>query len=139
MLYAVGEVERLTYEVKHSVSNESIALMSINNVIATKQYYRMTYVPSLLLLGLLSTLIGALVPLVLIVIKIRTRAVQSWRDVNALRLVIDSAEGLCLETEILGSQGAIAAAQEKIAKNTSVRYSETEDINYNIVLRTITP
>ncbi|KAK8074800.1 hypothetical protein PG997_009463 [Apiospora hydei] len=135
LLYAAGEIERLAYETRHanaSSSGSSLEGDDDNSAAAapthavratmTREAYRMTYVPLLLLCGLLSAFAAALIPFGLLVHGRRTNGVRTWREVNTLQLMADTAAALRDEYFVEQMRTAGPAGSGKLARTAQVRY-----------------
>ncbi|KAK7984956.1 hypothetical protein PG996_005809 [Apiospora saccharicola] len=127
LLYAAGEIERLAYETRNNANatsspGGSAAATHDVRATTTREAYRMIYVPLLLLCGLLSVFMAALIPFGLLVHGRRTNSVKTWREVNTLQLVADTVTGLHDEyivdqMEIAGPDGS-----GKLARTAKVKY-----------------
>lgn len=99
-LYASGEAQRIFYEV--AASNTSAShnppefFVEVPSV-ATTQRYRITIVPILLLLGLLALILAGVITAALMVFTWKTTSTRSFRRVDEVRLLVDSA--LLLRTD----------------------------------------
>ena len=125
-LFAAGEIERIAYEVKNANSTLIDTESSSLRVQATEsgQRYRMTYVPLILLAGLLSVLFAASISLALILISQGTMSYRTWRDVDTLRLMVDIVDGLHLHPDLKDLHGLSDDEMEERAKLCKVHYSE---------------
>lgn len=93
-LYASGEAQRISFEI--AASNTSTDPADFDHVSAsvTLQLYRIVYIPALLLLGLLG-LIGATAVTAAMMWHSRdSHSSKIGREVDTLRLLVDSAAGL---------------------------------------------
>ncbi|KAI4165246.1 MAG: hypothetical protein LQ342_001114 [Letrouitia transgressa] len=106
-LYAAGETERISYEIKNQVLR-----------------YRMTYVPLILLSGILSIFFAASLSLSLILSSRRTVSYRMWRDVDSLRLLVDSVNGLRFDPILKDLHDLSNEEMEKRAKLYRVQYSQ---------------
>jgi hypothetical protein len=96
-LYTSGETQRILYEVAASSKNTSRRLpqYTINvPAFAMQQQYRITYVPSILLMGLLCLLGASAVTGAMVVHARKSFSVRAHRQVNVVRLLLDSVIGL---------------------------------------------
>ena len=131
-LYAVGATERIAYEIKNAVPKGDNSSFQAQATLSDLRY-RMTYMPLILLVGLLSALFAALIYLGLAISSRATTSFQTWRDVDSLRLVVDSADGLRggpgLEVQRLGKEELDVWAQKFL-----VRYSK-ESVNSKAAIK----
>ncbi|KAK0647219.1 hypothetical protein DIS24_g7923 [Lasiodiplodia hormozganensis] len=101
-LYASGEVQRLTYEVAASsgnaTRNEPGFFYPLSGT-ETEQHYRITYVPSILLVGLISMLGAAGVTAAMALFAWRSVSGRGFRRVDPVRLLVDGVVGLRGEVE----------------------------------------
>lgn len=135
LLYATGEAERIVFEVKQATNTSSSGDSEVKPIqtMVKSQHYRITYVPPLLLLGLLSTLAAAVMTLFISLRAMRSHSFKAWRDVDTLRLLIDGVEGLHAESSIQQVQTAKNKRQESVARNMGVRYALSDQ--NDVVLR----
>ncbi|KAK8193882.1 hypothetical protein HDK77DRAFT_490736 [Phyllosticta capitalensis] len=129
-LYASGEVQRITYEVAASTNNASRNpsnfFVNVSGT-ALEQRYRITYVPSILLLGLLCLLVAGIITMGMALYTWKSLSGRSFRQVNVLRLLLDSVAGLREDAEELAHLGdASNASLDEWAANYKVRYSKFE-------------
>lgn len=95
-IYASGEIKRIIYDV--AVADPSRAAGPpeyYHNVTGTvnKQFYRITYVPVLLLVALVSIILAALLTTALM-LSVRNTVSWSWfRQVDVMRLIVDAVGG----------------------------------------------
>lgn len=124
-LYAAGETERISYEIKNVQSTPNDTRSSFH-VQATQQVlrYRMTYVPLILLSGILSIFFAASLSLSLILSSRRTVSYRMWRDVDSLRLLVDSVNGLRFDPILKDLHDLSNEEMEKRAKLYRVQYSQ---------------
>lgn len=135
-LYASGEVQRISYEVaaENSSSNQPDYFYNVSAT-TTIQHYQITYIPLLLLLGLLSVLSAAVITGAMAFYTRNTRSTQVARDVNVLRLLVDSVAGLQESAPAMAAAGTLDKADlEKWAAEFRVRYSEVVEGD-DIVIR----
>jgi hypothetical protein len=123
-LFGIGETERIVNEVAMS-GNHSDYTYSVQGA-AKVQMYRMTYVPLLVLLGLLSCFFASAIPLGLIIWhwSINTESVRKWRRVNGTRLVVDAINGLRQEQDFHNLREADNSKLRDWSKKYYVRYRE---------------
>lgn len=96
-LYASGETQRIVYEIAASSTNASRHLPEYFTKVPAftmQQQYRITYVPSILLLGLLCLLGASAVTGALAVHARKSFSSRAHRQVNVVRLLLDSVVGL---------------------------------------------
>lgn len=100
-LYSAGEVERIIFE---ALNQNTTAAAPVHEIQATLtgQFYRMTYVPAFLFMGLVCNILAALIPLVLALLALRSRSLVKWRKLDTLRLLVDSIEDLRDEPVLQG-------------------------------------
>ncbi|KAF4545909.1 uncharacterized protein LTHEOB_4561 [Lasiodiplodia theobromae] len=101
-LYASGEVQRLTYEVAASSGNATRNAAEYFYPLSgteTEQHYRITYVPSILLVGLISMLGAAGVTAAMALFAWRSVSGRGFRRVDPVRLLVDGVVGLRGEVE----------------------------------------
>ncbi|KAF2125637.1 hypothetical protein P153DRAFT_369667 [Dothidotthia symphoricarpi CBS 119687] len=96
-LYASGEAQRILYEVAATSTNSSKNLhdyyVDVPGFI-TQQQYRITYVPSILLLGLLCLLAASIVTAAMAAYVRNSDSARAHRRVDVVRLLVDSVSGL---------------------------------------------
>ncbi|KAF2137366.1 uncharacterized protein K452DRAFT_291624 [Aplosporella prunicola CBS 121167] len=120
-LYASAEAQRIMHEVAASNASRSRPefFYDVPATVATL-YYRITYVPVVLLLGLLSLLLAALVTAGLMLGATGSLSAKTFRQVDATRLVVDCVAGLGAGKSDAGDSDAFArlapAPNEEIAK-----------------------
>jgi hypothetical protein len=90
-LYASGEAQRIAYGVAASESSRATAF-SFYHVggIITQQQYIITYLPAILVIGLVSLLAAAAMPVGMAVYTGKTDSARIFRDVNLIRLLVDA-------------------------------------------------
>jgi hypothetical protein len=96
-LYASGEAQRILYEVATSSNNAShhpAEFFTKVPVLQTQQQYRITYVPSILILGLLALLVASVVTGAMAINARNSISARTHREVNAVRLLLDGVSGL---------------------------------------------
>lgn len=132
-LYASGEAQRILYEVAASSTNGTRsppALFTDVPALIAQQRYRITYVPSILLLGLLSLLAASLVTVAMAIYVRNTTSARAHRQVNVVRLLIDSVLGL---QESKANMAEVAQGSNNElniwAAGYKVRYSSVNDDN----------
>ncbi|KAG6357613.1 hypothetical protein INS49_013490 [Diaporthe citri] len=95
-IYASGEITRIIHNIAAAnASRGSGNPEYYHNVTGTvnRQYYRITYVPVLLLLALVSILLAALLTIALMISASKTVSWARFRQVDIVRLVIDAVGG----------------------------------------------
>jgi hypothetical protein len=130
-LYASGEAQRILYEVAASTNNATRsppAFFTDVPGITTQQRYRITYVPSILLLGLLCLLAASLVTIAMAIYVRNTATARAHRELNVTRLLIDSVLGLQESRENIAevAQGSNKEL-DHWAAGFKVRYSSVDD------------
>lgn len=96
-LYASGETQRIIYEVAASSGNATRRLPEYFvkvPALETQQHYRITYVPSILLLGLLSLFGASAVTGAMAMYARNSASARAHRQVNVTRVLLDSIVGL---------------------------------------------
>jgi hypothetical protein len=96
-LYASGEAQRILYEVTASTSNATRsppAFFTDVPGITTQQRYSITYVPSIVLVGLLWLSAASRVTIAMAIYVRNTASARAHRQVNVTRLLVDSVLGL---------------------------------------------
>ncbi|KAK3661678.1 hypothetical protein LTR56_000167 [Elasticomyces elasticus] len=130
-LYAAGEVERIVYEVSASDlsrDTDDLVYSYLSDGMRMVEYYRMTYVPAILMTGLVSLLAAAGAALGLSVYVSGTCSTREYRKVDAIRLIIDAIEGLGHDREATTNTNNKEYSPnhvDKIAQNCKVEYIET--------------
>lgn len=130
-LYASGETQRILYEVAASTNNATHnPPNSFVNVpgMMTQQRYRITYVPSILLVGLLCLLGAGVVTGTMALFARKSQSAQAHRRVNVVRLLVDSVAGLKDDGENMAilAQGGNANL-DAWAAGYKVRYATVND------------
>lgn len=95
-VYASGEITRIIHNVAAANASRAAGHPEYyHNVTGTvnRQYYRITYVPVLLLLALVSILLAALLTTALTISASETVSWARFRQVDMLRLVVDAVGG----------------------------------------------
>ena len=124
-LYGAGEIERLFFDVsqRNSTTNNTIEVEATS----IKLVYRITFVPAVLLVALLSLMLSACISLYLIWKYRRSSSYLNWRTVDTLRLLVDAVDGI-------GNDGVVArmnrVGREELddwAKKYRVRYIRITD------------
>lgn len=130
-LYASGEVQRLTYEVAASSTNATRNAAEFFYPLSgteAEQHYRITYVPSILLVGLISMLGAAGVTAAMALFAWRSVSGRGFRRVDPVRLLVDGVVGLRGSVEEVErvARGSNAVVDEW-AGRCRVRYSVVEE------------
>ncbi|KAK7546288.1 hypothetical protein IWX49DRAFT_629470 [Phyllosticta citricarpa] len=108
-LYASGEAERIMYEV--AATNSSLVLPQYFYTAATSQsvqQYRITYIPLILLFGLVSMLLAAVMTGAMAYYTRNTLTSLLSRQVSTLRLVVDSVAGLSGDADLMETVGRLS-------------------------------
>lgn len=121
-LYAAGETERVSYEVQSGANFGGDA--AIFEVQATKSgiFYHLTYVPVLLIIGLLGVICVCIVCLAMVGKNWRSQTFKEWRKVDSLRLLVDAVDVLRDEPNVRDLQNASNHDLSQWAKRFNVRY-----------------
>ena len=96
-LYASGEAQRILHEVVASGTNESqhpAPFFVEVDSIATSEHYRIAIVPSLLLIRLISIIGASSITFAMAIYTWNSITTQTFRQVNEVRLLFDSATNL---------------------------------------------
>lgn len=131
-LYASGEVQRLTYEVAASdtanaTRNAAEYFYPLSGT-ETEQHYRITYVPSILLVGLISMLGAAGVTGAMALFAWRSVSGGAFRRVDPVRLLVDGVVGLRGSVEeVARVAGGSNTVVDEWAGRCRVRYSVVEE------------
>ena len=126
-LYAAGETERISYEV------QSVALIrekeGMFEVQATRSdiFYKLTYVPALLIVGLLGIFCSFFVCSAMVCINWGSQSFKQWRKVDLLRLLVDAVDGLRDEPSVRNIQDVSNDRLDQWGKGFNVRYVKSED------------
>ncbi|KAK8195575.1 uncharacterized protein BKA78DRAFT_351416 [Phyllosticta capitalensis] len=124
-LYASGEAERIMYEV--AATNSSMVLPEYFYTAATSQsvqQYRITYIPLILLFGLVSMLIAAVITGSMAFYTRNTLTSLASRQVCTLRLVVDSVAGLSSDAGVMEAVGRLGSRPlERWAARYRVKYA----------------
>lgn len=90
LVFASGEATRIIYNVAAvNASRDNVDYFYNVTGEVDRQFYRITYVPVLLLVALLGIIISALLVTVLVVATMKTWSWKSFRQVDITRLVVD--------------------------------------------------
>jgi hypothetical protein len=97
-LYTSGEAQRIVYEVaaSNTTSDEPDYFYSVSGI-KTQTFYRITYVPSLLLLGLLFILCAGAITAGMVLNVWKTLGGRFQKELNVVGLVADAVVGLKVE------------------------------------------
>ncbi|KAK4899160.1 hypothetical protein LTR27_003390 [Elasticomyces elasticus] len=141
-LYAVGETQRIVYEVAATNTSGDVPEYFFDaEGTVSRQYYRMTYVPAMLMTGLVSLLLAAGATIGMSYYASGTYSAKTFREVDTMRLVLDALEGLSPRQEGVSERreaGARVEALEEIIKKCRVEYIKTvEDGEVTIKLRRV--
>ncbi|KAK7533780.1 uncharacterized protein J3D65DRAFT_631305 [Phyllosticta citribraziliensis] len=128
-LYASGEAERIMYEV--AATNSTIVLPQYFYTAATSQsvqQYRITYIPLILLFGLVSMLFAAVITGSMAFYTRNTLTSLLSRQVSTLRLVVDSVAGLSGDADLIETVGRLSHRRlERWASAYKVKYAVVGD------------
>ena len=101
-LYASGEAQCISHEVVASGTNEyqhpTPFFVEVDSI-ATSEQSRITIVPSLLLIGLISIIGASSIAFAIAIYTWKSTTTQTFRQVNEVRLLVDSAANLKEDTE----------------------------------------
>ncbi len=93
-VFASGEAMRIVYNVAASnTTRDRPEYFYAASGLANEQFYRITYVPVLLLVGLISLVIAAVTTTAISLYTMRTSGWRQFRQVDVLRLLVDSSAG----------------------------------------------
>lgn len=122
-LYASAEAERAVFEVAATNSSRDRPEDFFNVTgMVNEEHYRITYIPIILLVGIIAMLLAASTVSAMAVYASKTKAARTFREVNALRLLIDGAGGLGPEIKIIADAGLGSREMEKWADECMVEY-----------------
>lgn len=130
-VYASGETIRILYNtaaLNESRSRPEYFYNVTGNI--DQQFYRITYVPVLLLVGLVCIILAALL---VVVLMLSARSSQSWkhfRKVDVVRLVVDAVGGGLHDEAEFAKLGALGVSDQEIddwAKRYRVAYVKVVD------------
>lgn len=141
-LYASGEAERLTYEVGATGGDwraNATSYWYSPEARAMARFYRVTYVPVILLVGLVATVGAAGVVVGMAWWARGTGSARVGRDVDVLRLVVDGVVGLRGDAEGVVAEVARGEKErlERWARGCRVRYEEVLEGDGEMVLRLV--
>jgi hypothetical protein len=126
-LYASGEAQHILYEVAASSNNAShhpAKFFTKVRVLETQQRYRITYVPSILMLGLLALLVASIVTGAMAISARNSVSARTHREVNAVRLLLDGVSGLRNSKEDMSMMAQKSNGElESWAAGYKVRYT----------------
>ncbi|QDS75139.1 hypothetical protein FKW77_007747 [Venturia effusa] len=122
-LYASAEAERAVFEVAATNASRDLP-EDFYNVAGevNEEHYRITYIPIILLVGIIAMLLAASVVSAMAVYASKTLAARSFHEVNALRFLVDSAGGLQHEIRSIADAGLGGGETEKWADGYKVGY-----------------
>ncbi|PGH17568.1 hypothetical protein AJ80_04746 [Polytolypa hystricis UAMH7299] len=153
-LYASAEAQRISYEVfaLNDTSPAAAAANKSNNVTTSSsiaaredssplsdyfytvdatvavQFYRITYIPLILMLGLISVIVAAAITAGMTLYSKDTRSGRFGREVDGVRLVVDSVAGLRDSASSMAAAGKLSTRElDDWAAKFQVRYSEVMD------------
>lgn len=122
-LYASAEAERAVFEVAAMNSSRDLPEDFFNVAgMINEEHYRITYIPIVLLVGIIAMLLAALVVSAMAVYASNTVSARTFREVNALRLLVDGAGGLGPEIKVVADAGLANGEMERWAGECKVRY-----------------
>jgi len=107
-LYATAETERIAYEVAATNASRDTpeAFYTADNTAQTL-HYRITYVPVILFVGIGCIFFAALITVALVWSVWGTVSARSFRQVDVLRLIVDSLAGLRDDPPKAGGAGGV--------------------------------
>jgi hypothetical protein len=121
-LYAIGEADRIFYDVvAQDSTRERVQEVKGNE---RKLVYRITYVPLLLLLGLISCTIAGSIPAVLLLYNLykASNAFWKWQATDPVRLVVDAVLGLREEHSLAAMHGQTNETLSVWGKHYGVKF-----------------
>lgn len=141
LLWAIGETERIFFNVLEPVDGYGphLAPYSVEGL-GFQQMYRMTYVPLLLLLGLLSCIFAASISVALLLLNwhSRTDSFLSWRALDPIRLLVDAVTGLSDDDGVRSMHGQHNKTLDEWGERYNVRIAKRlDDKSANIVLQPV--
>ncbi|KAF2401716.1 hypothetical protein EJ06DRAFT_555371 [Trichodelitschia bisporula] len=120
-LYAAGEMERIALEVLNANLTSNDGQFQVAGQRSTL-FYRITYVPAILIVGLLSTFLAGVITLGFTFVSWRTVGFRLWRPVDSLRVIIDSAHSFRDDPTVQEMSGADTETLEEWATKFHVKY-----------------
>lgn len=136
-LYAVGETNRIAFEVaaeRNSSAPDSSQAFDVQ-VMGNQIFYHITYVPLILIAGLLGILFSACVVSALAFYSRHTSSYRTWREVTVLRLLADSIGLFKHDTLLEGRLDGDGKALGRWASNCHVKYAEIVGGDGNVAIR----
>ncbi len=139
-VYASGEAIRILYNV--AATNSAAARPEyFYNVTGTsnQQFYCITYIPVLLLIGLLCIILCSSLTALLVISTMSTFSWKIFREVDLVRVVADVAAGdLHEDADEMVKLGLMSDAEvDKWARKNYVAYSKSSEINYGQEIVTV--
>ncbi|RMZ72814.1 hypothetical protein GMOD_00009864 [Pyrenophora seminiperda CCB06] len=130
-LYASGQTQRILYEVAASSKNASLNLPQYTIHVpayAMQLQYRITYVPGILLVGLICLLGASAVTGTMALAARKSLSARAQRDVNVTRLLLDSVVGLEADADELARVAQSGNDElDAWAAGYKVKYRSTDD------------
>ncbi|KAF8855197.1 hypothetical protein BDZ45DRAFT_728270 [Acephala macrosclerotiorum] len=124
-LYASGEAQRISYEATGAETPDQPQFLYNVSAAVTVQHYRITYIPLLLVLGLVGVIGAAIMTAAMAFYNRDTRSAQLARKVTTLRLLVDSVAGLQDSVSSVAAAGSLNEDElDKWASKFRVAYSE---------------
>jgi hypothetical protein len=122
-LYASGEAERAIFEVATTNTSRDLPedFFTVAGLV-NEQHYRITYIPIILLVGIIALLMAATVVLAMVVYTSKTVSARIFREVNMFRLLVDTAGGLYKDIKPVVDAGFENSEMEDWANDYKVGY-----------------
>jgi hypothetical protein len=142
LLWAIGETDHIFYDALGSFREEGHDFGSTYGVQGTVSQlkYRITYVPLLLLLGLLSCILAASIPAILLLCNwtSRTHSFVTWRALDPTRLIVDAVTGLCDDDSVWSMHSQHNRTLDDWGRRYTVTVAKKlDDKGVNIVLQPV--
>lgn len=134
-LYASASIEQIMYNVAAADTARDLPeyFYGVDGG-SEEEFYRITYVPLILLIGLLSLIGAAVITGSMLIYTARTLSTRSFRQVDVLRLVFDGVMGLWSDTPTMAKmKEQDNDALQEWAKRYFVSYTEEEESGRRVV------
>ncbi|EMR63227.1 hypothetical protein UCREL1_9841 [Eutypa lata UCREL1] len=140
-LYASASIEQIMYNVAAADTARDLPeyFYGVDGG-SEEEFYRITYVPLILLIGLLSLIGAAVTTGSMLIYTARTLSTRSFRQVDVLRLVFDGVMGLWSDTPTMAKmKEQDNDALQEWAKRYFVSYTEEEESVILTMISDISP
>lgn len=135
-VYASGETLRILYNTAtlNASNREPGYFYKVSHSVQDQQFYQITYIPVLLLVGLVCIILAALCTTVLMLSSLQSLRWRAFHRVDAIRLVVDSVDGAIRgEDKMMFSRlGALSLSDselERWATGYQVAYVRAADVD----------